>query len=160
WEHLVKRNFVAEAQEFGIEVLVDEARYQLQLTRGGSGRLSPPGRTSTEEQAVEDLLHPTERDRANTLAIYLARQAATLPLVRRFRMDVLGGIILSPEQAASLLLSPALQRLPRTEFARLGIPVVGHDAHILEEREDRTVEDAAGGPIIKYVYEVTLQIEW
>src|SRR5262245_54182498 len=91
WQRLVRKDFVKDAQdqgfENGMQNLVDEARDLLDLLAALSEHRKPPGRIPQTVYEEEDLLNSTELKRTRALALYLARQAATTPLVRDFRME-------------------------------------------------------------------------
>jgi hypothetical protein len=95
--------------------------------------------------AATSILNPHETDRVITLSLYLARHAAITPRVRRFRIDVCGGTLLSLAQVEELLTSPAPQYLTQAQFKALGIPIIGHRARILTRQD---------------WHQIMLQIEW
>jgi hypothetical protein len=66
-----------------------------------SGRLKPPGRAA--RTIVEVDLDYYEKECAQTASLYLAKKAASLPAVRRFRQERLGGKLLTTEEAEEFL---------------------------------------------------------
>src|SRR5262245_21407568 len=113
WYDVVDREFVAEALNpelnDGFKELLNEVRRQCRFlppkSSEKSRRKPPPSKMQPARPTSS--LSPREIARALALSLYLARYAATTPRVRRFRADVLGGTLLSPEQGERLLASPA-----------------------------------------------------
>ena len=66
-----------------------------------SGRLKPPGRAA--RTIVDVNLDYYEKECAETASLYLAKKAASLPEVRRFRQERLGGKLLTTEEAEEFL---------------------------------------------------------
>jgi hypothetical protein len=71
----------------------------------------------------------------------LAKIAARDPNVIEFRKSVLGGRVLKPEQALKLINSPAAQALPLHSFKRWKIPVLSHDAKLIQDKKFYVAED-------------------
>ena len=66
-----------------------------------SGRLIPPGRAA--RTIVDVNLDYYEKECAETASLYLAKKAASLPEVRRFRQERLGGKLVTTEEAEEFL---------------------------------------------------------
>src|SRR5919112_2058284 len=66
-----------------------------------SGRVKPPGRAARTVVDVD--LDAYEKECAETVSLYLAKKAASLPEVRRFRQERLGGKLLTTEEAEEFL---------------------------------------------------------
>jgi hypothetical protein len=61
---------------------------------------------------VEVELEPYERECAETVSLYLAKKAATSPMVKHFRRERLGGKLLTTEEAEEFLRGELLKYLP------------------------------------------------
>jgi hypothetical protein len=81
--------------------LVDVAEDRIVYWRLGSQRGKPPGRAA--QTIVEVALDHYEKECAQTASLYLAKKAARLPEVRRFRQQRLGGRVLTTEEAKEFL---------------------------------------------------------
>src|SRR5215204_548048 len=90
--------------------LVDVAEDRIVYWRLGSQRSKPPGRAA--RTIVEVDLDYYEKECAQTAALYLAKKAAGLPEVRRFRQERLGGKLLSAEEAEVFLRGEYLRGAP------------------------------------------------
>jgi hypothetical protein len=125
WEQLVRDRWVSDLckGEVSWEDLIHEAdrfvdhQRKLLNTSKPSGR-SPRPLTYTVE--LSDL----ESEYASAIGLYLAKQAASLPKVRRFRRRTWGGGTLSPEQIVTFLKHAsfrkhALKHLEHTEYATI-----------------------------------------
>jgi len=64
------------------------------------GRSAPPKRSG--EASVELMLSEGDREHAEALSLHLAKQASLWPGVQRFRDEVLGGNLLSPDEPNSV----------------------------------------------------------
>jgi hypothetical protein len=98
WKDLKDDYRVREALgvgERGVEDLLDATRPLRKYYRLGQGRKPPP--VSREKATVEIELGEGEREHAEALSIYLAKQAVLWPEVRGFRDKVLDGALLSPD---------------------------------------------------------------
>jgi hypothetical protein len=81
------------------------------------GRVKPPGRAA---QPIVDVdLDDYEKECAEVASLYLAKKASSLPEVRRFRQERLGGRVLTTEEAKEFLKREELSDLsgldPREE---------------------------------------------
>jgi hypothetical protein len=94
-----------------------------------SGRVKPPGRAARTVVDVD--LDAYEKECAETVSLYLAKKAASLPEVRRFRQERLGGKLLTTEEAEEFL---------RGEYLR-GVP---DDLHSLNEFEQDFIAQLGG----------------
>src|SRR5215211_1601914 len=90
--------------------LVDVAEDRIEYWRLGSQRGKPPGRAARTIVDVD--LDFYEKECAQTAALYLAKKAAGLPEVRRFRQERLGGKLLTTEEAEEFLRGELLKDLP------------------------------------------------
>lgn len=106
------------------------ARRSRRHYRSAQGLRPRPGRSRHGQ--VEPLLSEYEATRAWAISRYRAWQAAAHPAVRRFRQQVLGGRVLSPEEARAFLASPATAWLSQYEFERRQILFIGHSATIVQ----------------------------
>src|SRR5439155_14375019 len=124
----------------GAEMAKTRVRGRPPLRGSGTRRNGPPPRGTNAGRArgtgggrsVLDTL----RAQSEALSKYLAQQAAASPALRRFRRDILGGRPLAPEEARGFLRSPTMRFLQRGQFQRLGIPIAGHGARLLDLRPD------------------------
>jgi hypothetical protein len=92
---------------------------------GIRGKGTPP-RTKSEKREVVPLMTELERRYVEVLSAFVAKKASKTDAVVDFRKEILDGAILTPEEAASLLLSEPAAFLSRAKFKDLRIPVVGH----------------------------------
>jgi len=84
-------------------------------------------------------LTPEENARAGAMMRFWAHLAALDPDVQRFRREILGGKLLATlEDAAAFLSSPALAVFSHRDFVESRVPLVGHVAHVIEDR--RTID--------------------
>src|SRR5215207_10185947 len=123
-----------QVPEQGLEDLVIDAQKQLKFWRRGLRHALLPGLKEGEEGEYTSgevvLQHAAdEKDRSAAFSEYLAL-AATLRSsgLKGFRGKILGGALLTPEQAHALVESPAAAHFPVRWFKRFGVPVVGHTA--------------------------------
>jgi hypothetical protein len=127
WEDLVGEHYVDEALNGGSEERADllrVAKRRLRYASHGASHRSPPGHRRRGEVNAE--LNRYERDREEALAMYLSAEAAATPRVRRFREEVLGQRLLTPQEARSLVTSKAAAGLSRATFRRRRVPIIGH----------------------------------
>ncbi len=144
------KELVKEAKR--LREFLSEATQEMHPAVQGMGRQGPI-RGEDLSVGFSDLLSPYERKYAHVVSQYYAREAAFLFPVRDYRTDVLGGTSLSWEEATEFLDNAAPHFLSRTQFAALGIPIVGHHSSIIDEHKDHT--DTG-----RQVHSVTLEIEW
>src|SRR5215212_6907442 len=107
--------------------LVDVAEDRIEYWRLGSQRGKPPGRAA---QTIVDVdLDSYEKECAEAASLYLAKKAASLPEVRRFRQERLGGKLLTTEEAEEFLREELQWDVPDdrplSEVAELWIEHVG-----------------------------------
>jgi hypothetical protein len=96
--------------ETGLEDLLMYTDLVIEGWRLGRGRAKPPGRVA--QQIVDVDLDDYERQCAETVSLYLAKKAASLPEVRRFRQERLGGKLLTTEEAEEFLRRELLRGVP------------------------------------------------
>lgn len=112
--------------------------------RSGASTTPVTGRPPRSRQEMElDHLSDYESGRARSLSEYLAKRAATEGPVRGFRAAVLGGRLLTAQQAGAFLASPATHVLPRTWFVEQEVSVAEHTGTLVEytrRRPDDAVE--------------------
>jgi hypothetical protein len=104
WQDLEDEHYVDDAlrePERGLKDLVDAAETRLKYWRIGRGQEKPIGRSAYRTVEVE--LEPYEKECAETVSLYLAKKAASLPEVGRFRQQRLGGRVLTTEEAKAFL---------------------------------------------------------
>jgi hypothetical protein len=106
WQILCERygdvvGFASTNPETGLEDLLGFTEPVIEGWRLGRGHAKPPGRTV---RAIVDVdLDSYEKECAQTASLHLAKKAASLPVVRRFRQERLGGKLLSVEEAERFL---------------------------------------------------------
>jgi hypothetical protein len=119
---------------------------ELAAASPGGGRKQTPDQEHSE---VPISLSESERERQTASEEYTAKRAACDDGIRWFRERVLGGRLLTAEQARDLVLSPAARFLEANEFEFAGgdIPLVGHRARLegyeLKSGNDREVRHRA-----------------
>ncbi len=89
-----------------------------------------------------ELVTEYEVERAKALAEHLAKYVSTRKEIRNFREEILGGRLLSPEEADTFVSSAATCYADRFDFRRYGIPFTGHQATLVEEKADELHTDA------------------
>jgi hypothetical protein len=113
----------------GPEDLAYDAEERLEWFQLGRERGQAPRRVPTREE-YSSRLGQLERERAEAFEEYLAHIATADPRVYRFRERMLGGRLLTPEQARSFVHSPATRFFTRGLFEQCGIPLVGHSVEL------------------------------
>ena len=106
WDLVV---FACTNPEAGLEDLLEYTEPVIEGWRLGRGHAKPPGRVA--QQIVDVDLDDYERQCAETASLYLAKKAASLPAVRRFRQERLGGKLLTTEEAKEFLKGEELSDL-------------------------------------------------
>src|SRR5215212_192545 len=106
WQILCERYrdlvvFACTNPEAGLEDLLEYTEPVIEGWRLGRGHAKPPGRVA--QQIVDVDLDDYERQCAETASLYLAKKAASLPVVRRFRQERFGGKLLTTEEAEEFL---------------------------------------------------------
>jgi hypothetical protein len=115
WQILCERfgdvvRYACADPEAGLEDLLMYTEPVIEGWRLGRGHAKPPGRVA--QQIVDVDLDDYERQCAETASLYLAKKAASLPAVRRFRQERLGGKLLTTEEAEEFLRGELLKDLP------------------------------------------------
>jgi len=142
WRHLKhvgRVNEVLVSPDF-YEDLVSYAREanELQLDtlqESGYAGVAPgpePGQPLKQPAITE--LGDYEREHALAQSAYVARWAAKMDDVRDFREGVMGGELLTQEEADRLVTSPAAAILTPGHFINHGIPLRDHGAEVVDER--------------------------
>ena len=111
WKWLKEDRYVSEVCRgiSGWREFKDEADRLAERQRQISGRVKPPGRAARTIVDVD--LDSYEKECAETASLYLAKKAASLPAVRRFRQERLGGKLLTTEEAKEFLKGEELSDL-------------------------------------------------
>src|SRR5215212_11033193 len=94
-------DYALNEPETGLEDLVLDTENRLKYWRLGRGHTKPVGRSARTAMEVE--LSDYEKECAQTASLYLAKKASSLPEVRRFRQQRLGGRLLTTEEAKEFL---------------------------------------------------------
>jgi hypothetical protein len=118
WKWLKEDHYVSEVSrgDCGWEEFKAEADRLANRQWQMSGRVKPPGRAA---QAIVDVdLDDYENECAEVVSLYLAKKVASLPEVRRFRQERLGGRVLSADEATEFLKCEALSELPDFDSRR------------------------------------------
>jgi hypothetical protein len=92
-----------------------------------------------------------QRERAAAFEEHVARIAANYCRVRSFRERVLGGRLLTPEQARALIHSSAAQVFSPRQFSNWSIPLVDHTAELKGTEETLKGNRVVGGRFTVYV---------
>jgi len=133
WEYLEETGHIAEVREDPATHL--DLANKAELLLGYAEQTDWPGLTRPsgprhEEQPTVDpapaLLSADEKARASAVGVALVGLAAASPEVQRFRTTVLGGELLSRDQADAFVNSPVLETLGRDALTDAGVPLVGH----------------------------------
>jgi hypothetical protein len=156
WALLESEGYVdvalTEAPESPLQVLLKDADLIIKGAEMGSRFAMPPPPSTGEQEEQEgqneiEEIHPVlddlERERAAAFEEHIARIAANDFRVRRFRERVLGGELLTPEKALTLIRSPAAWGFSRLQFEHWGIPLTDHTAE-LEELEEYRADGRVG----------------
>jgi hypothetical protein len=112
WKWLKEDRYVSEVCSgvSGWKEFRDEAERLAKRQWQMSGRVKPPGRAARTIVDVD--LDAYEKECAETVSLYLAKKAASLPEVRRFRQERLGGKLLTTEEADEFLRGEYLRGVP------------------------------------------------
>jgi hypothetical protein len=148
WKRLESRGLVdmalQEPETALRELLSDAEPYLVGVEIGVQFSAPPQSKGKQEEQDEQDeieeirpVLNDLERERAAAFEEHVARIAANDSRVSRFRDKVLGGKLLTPEQALILIHSPAAWSFSRFQFEKWGIPLTDHTAELIETEEYR-----------------------
>lgn len=103
-------DYALNEPETGLEDLVLDTESRLKYWRLGRRYAKPVGRSARTVMEVE--LSDYEKECAETASLYLAKRAASLPEVRRFRQERLGGRVLTTEEAKGFLRDEILGDVP------------------------------------------------
>jgi hypothetical protein len=115
WKWLKEDHYVSEVCSgvSGWEEFKAEAGRLANRHWQSSGRVKPPGRAA---QTIVDVdLDDYEKECAEVASLYLAKKASSLPEVRRFRQQRLGGRVLTTEEAKEFLKREELSDLSGLE---------------------------------------------
>src|SRR5215212_2634795 len=132
WQILCERYrdvvvFACTNPETGLEDLLEYTEPVIEGWRLGRGHAKPRGRVA--RQIVDVDLDDYERQCAEAASLYLAKKTASLPEVRRFRQERLGGKLLTTEEAEEFLREELQWDVPDdrplSEVAELWIEHVG-----------------------------------
>src|SRR5215208_5105620 len=112
WKWLKEDHYVSDVCSGGSdwEEFKEEADRLAKRQWQVSGHIKPPGRAARTSVEVE--LEYYEKECAQTASLYLAKKAASLPEVGRFRQERLGGKLLTTEEAEESLRRELLKDLP------------------------------------------------
>src|SRR5215217_2481992 len=115
WQILCERYrdlvvFACTNPKAGLEDLLEYTEPVIEGWRLGGGHAKPRGRVA--RQLVDVDLDDYERQCAETASLYLAKKAASLPEVRRFRQERLGGKLLTTEEAEEFLREELKEDVP------------------------------------------------
>jgi len=139
WSECDEEGFIEAALDHELESGKDELLKKVERItkriKKALDRPSPPGRSRHQESRPFLPLTREERMRAVVLSDYIAKHAATTKRVRRFRLAVMQGGVVSQEQAVAFINSPATYALERKHFAAYGIPLFDHRAQIVDETD-------------------------
>jgi hypothetical protein len=147
WPQFVQEGLVeaaldlAQAEDEVLGDLVNVARRYIDFAKRYTGRSKSepkqgPRSRGDRTAPAHPLLSETERERALALSEYLSRQAGAWPKVKRLHRELLNGRLLSSDHARQLVISAAARILPKDVFTRLDIPVVGHRALVVDEKDN------------------------
>jgi hypothetical protein len=144
WKRLESRGMVDMAllePDTALQELLNDAEPYLEGVEMGAQFSAPPLNTGKQEdqdeiEEIRSVLNDLEREQAAAFEEHVARIAANDFRVRRFRDKVLGEL-LTPEQALTLIYSPAAWSFSRFQFERCGIPLTNHTAELKETEEYR-----------------------
>ncbi len=164
-EYLERQNHTEWESLTGVasDLFEYEKELKQELASGGGSERTPRKRRqrqrkSRQNQKVEGehwfpSLSTEEMLRVEVYGEYLAKVAADDFYVARYRKRVLGErtATLTPDQAHSLIRSPAAQVLPTNFFRRMRIPVGDHEAAFLEHESglDEEAESVGEYAIIR-----------
>ncbi len=170
WDSLLARDLIQDYEkgEFELEYLVDQTRIQLKAYKQTLAEANVRGSTGTgttnSSKEVKPELGAYEKNRAEVLGEHVALRASLDSRVRYFRKVVLGGELLTPEQALAFVRSAANQCFDIAWFIERQIPVREHYSHVysdgwaidedgLECRFDDIYVDPPGEGFRKVTYE-------
>ena len=141
WTYLKDRGYVDEAldkpdDEQAEEYIIKEIDALAAASPGGGARRTQAVRSNGSPETVQVSLRASELARQGALEEYFAMCAACDFDVYRFRKKVLGGQLLSKDQAWDLLKSPAAALVETRFFESWSIPIVGHTAEVKSYESD------------------------
>lgn len=139
WDELVDTRYVSlvlSGQLDNDDLLVEARRlasFQRRSLVETGGYTDPrPGRSSGAYVQAE--LNENERAYAATYARYLQLRGEKWPPVIEFRERMLGGRLLSSDEARTLVWSQLAGFMPPEWFESEGVPIIGHNAQLLDSR--------------------------
>jgi hypothetical protein len=150
-------DYALNEPETGLEDLVLDTENRLKYWRLGRGYAKPVGRSARTPVEVE--LSDYEKQCAGTASLYLAKKAASLPAVRRFRQERLGGKLLTTEEAEEFLREELQGDVPDdrplSELEELWIGYVSHMdlEELLEYIQPAGGSAVASSPELLFPYE-------
>jgi len=150
-------DYALNEPETGLEDLVLDTENRLKYWRLGRGHAKPVGRSARTAMDVE--LSDYEKECAETASLYLAKKAGSLPEVRRFRQERLGGKLLTTEEAEEFLRdelqSDVPDDRPLSEVEQLWIEHVGSMGldELLEFVQPASRSAVASVPDLLFPYE-------
>lgn len=159
WKHLVKTGLVISGMKVGdvewedlVRVAGDLFEYRREVLEE-AGRWRDPRRRIEKK---EPELGAKEKDRAEALGEYAALRAALDPQVRHFRKEVLGGELLTPEQAYSFVYSPANRCFPIAWFQERRIPMREHHSTNYYEAYHGNLDEDEDGRLCR-LYDIYIE---
>lgn len=136
WQALREYGYVEEALSHAAKrQLLRQAKRSLRSISESSDM--PAGRTAYVSE--DPSLGLYEKEWQQAASEHLAKEAGSIPRVRRFREQVLG-VTVAPKQVLDFLLSPALAYLPHGHLEELGIPLTRHFASLEASRAGDVIE--------------------
>ncbi len=173
WAYPLVQDMVRDylADEEPLEGVLETVRGLFDIWRDGgqhaTGQAQPLAPGSRGEQSVSRprpnlfplngydalfALNDYEKARVQAYSLHLANRAAQDDDVRAFRQEMLGGRLLTRDEALQFVTSPALRYCTPMECREWGIPLVGHTATLVEP--EQTVQHGATA-VYRVVIDVT-----
>jgi hypothetical protein len=157
-------HYFADQGEDALEALLNRTQRLLQMT--ARTRREKPARRALPSPSERELRNLAKNDvmRRDAISEYLAMDASTRIEVKRFRAEVLGGQLLTEEEALRLLESPAAQMFSAKALRAAGIDPVRHEAELLEEQgypqKSYRALVRAGGSTLEFSPRASERREW
>jgi hypothetical protein len=141
WNNLLRRKLVQDVEKGDLDWkdLLFEARVQLETYRetleeeDAQDSAQPNPRIKEPSKEIEPKLGAYEQNRAEALGEYIALRASLDSHVRYFRKVVLGGELLTLEQARTFVQSAANQCFDITWFVERRISMSEHYSHVYSD---------------------------
>jgi len=165
WEDLDAQAYVEQAvRKLGFAHLRERVRELIDLGAWVPG--SRAGEAAYRNTPVQPLTemgtrHDREgieakvmRARGAIFSKYLAKTAGRTAAVQAFRDEYLAGHAVSSEVGVRLLQSPAVRYMRRSDFEKLGVPVLEHESRVLEMRQE-----AKGGNTHVWITDLEIKIQ-